>query len=228
LERDGGQWSTAGRPEDTMQDRAGGAPGGQPRSSAMPNFSVRATTTPRPRDCTRFRACHRRSEVGAEVTDTGQVLTGTAADRVRRLWSPPHGVAHGSDFFRFSLVVERIDEQERIARRAIRRGAVQGELVGRRVDHRRLYRAAGTGSRSNMVIRGMCAPEAGRTGLSENIRERPRRPVLEHSRVFRFGAGRRSRVLDRVGRHNAPQTWTRGRSGWCGSQCRPLRTTAQM
>jgi polyphosphate kinase len=123
-------------------------------------------------------------EVGADVTDLFNVLTGYSRQTAfRRLLVAPHGVRKG--------LIERIDEQARIAH-AGGEGLVQFK-VNSLVDEETcdaLYRASMAGVRVDLVIRGMCALRPGVPGLSDNIRVRSIvGRFLEHSRVFRFGVG---------------------------------------
>jgi polyphosphate kinase len=122
-------------------------------------------------------------EVGADVTDLFNVLTGYSRQTAfRRLLVAPHGVRAG--------LVERIDEQARIARAggpALVQFKVNALVDEQTIDA--LYRASRAGVRVDLVIRGMCALRPGVPGLSENIRVRSIvGRFLEHSRVFRFGA----------------------------------------
>ncbi|MFI6072824.1 RNA degradosome polyphosphate kinase [Actinoplanes sp. NPDC051343] len=123
-------------------------------------------------------------EVGADVTDLFNVLTGYSRQRsFRRLLVAPHGVRSG--------LIERIEEQARIAREG-GPGLVQFK-VNSLVDEESidaLYRASQDGVKVDLVIRGMCALRPGVPGLSDNIRVRSIvGRFLEHSRVFRFGVG---------------------------------------
>jgi polyphosphate kinase len=121
-------------------------------------------------------------EVGADVTDLFNVLTGYSRQTAyRRLLVAPHGVRRG--------LIERVEGQiERV--RAGDRGLVQFK-VNSLVDEEiidALYRASRAGVRVDLVIRGMCALRPGVPGLSDNIRVRSIvGRFLEHSRVFRFG-----------------------------------------
>nr|WP_221375955.1 RNA degradosome polyphosphate kinase [Actinoplanes polyasparticus] len=123
-------------------------------------------------------------EVGADVTDLFNVLTGYSRQRsYRRLLVAPHGVRSG--------LIERIEEQARIARaggEALVQIKVNSLVDEETIDA--LYRASQDGVRSDLIIRGMCALRPGVPGLSDNIRVRSIvGRFLEHSRVFRFGAG---------------------------------------
>ncbi|HEX8632476.1 MAG TPA: RNA degradosome polyphosphate kinase [Catenuloplanes sp.] len=123
-------------------------------------------------------------EVGADVTDLFNVLTGYSRQTAyRRLLVAPHGVRRG--------LMERIDQEvEKV--RVGQAGLVQFK-VNSLVDEElidALYRASRAGVRVDLVIRGMCALRPGVPGLSDNIRVRSIvGRFLEHSRVFRFGAG---------------------------------------
>ncbi|HEV8565973.1 MAG TPA: RNA degradosome polyphosphate kinase [Actinoplanes sp.] len=123
-------------------------------------------------------------EVGADVTDLFNVLTGYSRQTAfRRLLVAPHGVRKG--------LIERINEQARIAREggeALVQFKVNSLVDEDTIDA--LYRASRDGVRIDLIIRGMCALRPGVPGLSDNIRVRSIvGRFLEHSRVFRFGAG---------------------------------------
>jgi polyphosphate kinase len=124
------------------------------------------------------------TEVGADLTDLFNVLTGYSRQTAfRRLLVAPHGVRSG--------IIERIErEAERAQAGApalvqIKTNALVDEEI---IDA--LYRASQAGVRVDLVIRGICTLRPQVAGLSENIRVRSiLGRFLEHSRVFRFGAG---------------------------------------
>ncbi|MEJ3744211.1 RNA degradosome polyphosphate kinase [Actinomycetes bacterium KLBMP 9797] len=121
-------------------------------------------------------------EVGADVTDLFNVLTGYSRQTAyRRLLAAPHGVRAG--------IVERIEREVEHVRQG-GEGLIQikvNSLVDEEVTDA-LYRASRAGVRVDLVIRGMCTLRPGVPGLSENIRVRSiLGRFLEHSRVFRFG-----------------------------------------
>ncbi|MFF5293479.1 RNA degradosome polyphosphate kinase [Paractinoplanes globisporus] len=123
-------------------------------------------------------------EVGADVTDLFNVLTGYSRQRqYRRLLVAPHGVRAG--------LIERIEQQAEIAREggeALVQFKVNSLVDEETIDA--LYRASQVGVRADLIIRGMCALRPGVKGLSDNIRVRSIvGRFLEHSRVFRFGPG---------------------------------------
>ncbi|BBH64423.1 polyphosphate kinase [Actinoplanes sp. OR16] len=123
-------------------------------------------------------------EVGADVTDLFNVLTGYSRQTTyRRLLVAPHGVRKG--------LVERIEEQAKIARdggEALVQFKVNSLVDEQTIDA--LYKASQDGVKIDLIIRGMCSLRPGVPGLSENIRVRSIvGRFLEHSRVFRFGPG---------------------------------------
>jgi polyphosphate kinase len=121
-------------------------------------------------------------EVGADVTDLFNVLTGYSRQTAyRRLLVAPYGVRSG--------LIDRIDQQieEALAGRPALIQFKANSLVDEgTIDA--LYRASRAGVQVDLVIRGMCALRPGVAGLSDNIRVRSIvGRFLEHSRVFRFG-----------------------------------------
>jgi polyphosphate kinase len=123
-------------------------------------------------------------EVGADLTDLFNVLTGYSRQTAyRRLLVAPHGVRSG--------IIERV-EQEVAKARAGKPALVQmkaNALVDEELVDA-LYRASQAGARVDLVVRGICTLRPGVPGLSEHIRVRSIvGRFLEHSRVFRFGAG---------------------------------------
>jgi polyphosphate kinase len=123
-------------------------------------------------------------EVGADLTDLFNVLTGYSRQTAyRRLLAAPHGIRSG--------IVERVERQTELARAGV--PALVQLKVNSLVDEEvvdALYRASQAGAQVDLIIRGMCTLRPGVPGLSDNIRVRSiLGRFLEHSRVFRFGAG---------------------------------------
>jgi len=124
------------------------------------------------------------SEVGADLTDLFNVLTGYSRQTAyRRLMVAPHGVRSG--------IIERIDREiEHV--RAGSSGRIEIK-VNSIVDEEivdTLYRASQAGVDVDLVIRGICTLRPGVPGLSDRIRVRSIvGRFLEHSRVLRFGNG---------------------------------------
>ena len=114
------------------------------------------------------------------------MLTGYSRQTAyRRLLVAPYGVRSG--------IVNRIEAQTALARAGepalvqIKVNALVDEEV---IDA--LYRASAAGVRIDLLVRGMCTLRPGVPGLSENIRVRSiLGRFLEHSRIYRFGVGRR-------------------------------------
>nr|WP_310418816.1 RNA degradosome polyphosphate kinase [Catenuloplanes niger] len=144
-------------------------------------------------------------EVGADVTDLFNVLTGYSRQTAyRRLLVAPHGVRAG--------LIDRVNRQVERAQRGL--PTLVQIKVNSLVDEEfidALYRASRAGVRIEVVVRGMCALRPGVPGLSENIRVRSIvGRFLEHSRIFRFGPGP-SRADVEAGRHEEPAEF------WIGS-----------
>ena len=150
-------------------------------------------------------------EVGADLTDLFNVLTGYSRQTAyRRLLVAPHGVRAG--------LIERIERAgpDRPRRRR-GPGPVQGELAGRRGDHRR-------------ALPGLAGRRAGRPDHPRHVRAAPgragpvgqhpgpldRRPVPGALPGLPVRRRRRRRVLDRLGRPDAPQPRPPGRGAGAG------------
>ncbi|MBN1172140.1 MAG: polyphosphate kinase 1, partial [Micromonosporaceae bacterium] len=123
-------------------------------------------------------------EVGADLTDLFNVLTGYSRQTVyRRLLVAPHGVRCG--------IIERIDREAQYA--SSRRTGLIRMKVNAIVDEATidaLYRASQAGVRVELTVRGICTLRPGVRGLSDSIRVRSIvGRFLEHSRVFHFGNG---------------------------------------
>src|SRR3954471_11216535 len=123
-------------------------------------------------------------EVGADVTDLFNVLTGYSRQTsYRSILVAPYGVRRG--------IVRRI-EDEIEAHREGKADARVRMKVNSIVDEQvidALYRASQAGVPVDIVVRGICAIRPGRACLSENIHVRSiLGRFLEHSRVFQFGA----------------------------------------
>jgi polyphosphate kinase len=138
-------------------------------------------------------------EVGADLTDLFNVLSGYSRQTsYRRLLVAPHGVRGG--------IVERIEREAKLASEggpALLQIKVNSLVDEEVVDA--LYKASRAGVRIDLVIRGICTLRPGVPGLSETIRVRSiLGRFLEHSRVFRFGAGRGP---GEIGSDEDPEVW---------------------
>jgi polyphosphate kinase len=121
------------------------------------------------------------AEVGADLTDLFNVLTGYARHgEYRRILVSPQGIRNG--------IVERIEAEVELARQGLHSGIRMkvNSLVDEQIIDA-LYRASIAGVPVSIVVRGICALKAGVEGLSENIEVRSiLGRFLEHSRVFHF------------------------------------------
>jgi len=123
-----------------------------------------------------------RPEIGADVTDLFNVLTGLSRQRTfRRLIVAPHGMR--------SRVIEMIDRE--IAHAEAGRPARIVLKINAIVDPAciaALYRASTAGVEVEMIVRGICSLQPGLPGISERIHVRSVvGDFLEHSRIWGFG-----------------------------------------
>ncbi len=125
-----------------------------------------------------------RPEIGADVTDLFNVLTGLSRQRTfRRLLVAPHSMRSG-----FIDLVER-----EIAHAAAGRPARIVLKLNAIVDVpviEALYRAASAGVDIDLIVRGASSIQPGLPGISERIRVRSIvGEFLEHSRIWGFANG---------------------------------------
>jgi len=125
-----------------------------------------------------------RPEIGADVTDLFNVLTGLSRQRsFRRLLVAPHSARSG--------FLELVDRE--IAHAAAGRPARIVLKVNAIVDTpviEALYRASSAGVAIDCIVRGACSLQPGLAGVSERIRVRSIvGEFLEHSRIWGFENG---------------------------------------
>src|SRR4051812_2343787 len=125
-----------------------------------------------------------RPEIGADVTDLFNVLTGLSRQRTfRRLLVAPHSLRQG-----FIDLVER-----EISHAAAGRPAHIVLKLNAIVDVpviEALYRAASAGVDIDLIVRGACSIQPGLPGISERIHVRSIiGEFLEHSRIWGFTNG---------------------------------------
>jgi polyphosphate kinase len=125
-----------------------------------------------------------RPEIGADVTDLFNVLTGLSRQRsFRRLLVAPHSLRS-----RFLELVEREVAHARAGREA-RIVLKLNALVDVTVIEA-LYAATQAGVRLELVVRGACSLQPGLPGVSENAHVRSIiGEFLEHSRIWGFTNG---------------------------------------
>ena len=125
-----------------------------------------------------------RPEIGADVTDLFNVLTGLSRQRTfRRLLVAPHSLRSG-----FLALVER-EVAHAAAGRPARITLKLNAIVDTPVIEA-LYRAAGAGVDIDLIVRAACSLQPGIPGISERIRVRSIiGEFLEHSRIWGFANG---------------------------------------
>jgi polyphosphate kinase len=127
-----------------------------------------------------------RPEIGEDVTDLFNVLTGLSRQRTfRRLFVAPTGLRD-----QFIRLVEREIEHVQAGRGG--RIVLKMNALVDRASIEALYRASGAGVEVELIIRGACTLIPGVRGLSETTRVRSIvGEFLEHARIWRFENGGR-------------------------------------
>ncbi len=125
-----------------------------------------------------------RPELGADVTDLFNVLTGLSRQQeFRRLLVAPHSLRR-----RFLQLVDREIEHARLGREA--RIVVKVNAVVDTPSIEALYGASQAGVRVDIISRAACSLQPGLAGVSEGITVRSIvGEFLEHSRIFGFANG---------------------------------------
>jgi polyphosphate kinase len=128
------------------------------------------------------------SELGADVTDLFNVLTGHSRQTsYRKLLVAPAKIRSG--------MIELIDgERQRHLEHGDGRIVVKCNAIVDPASIDALYRASAAGVPIDLIVRGMCSVRPGVAGVSETIRVRSVvGRFLEHSRIFAFGRDERER-----------------------------------
>jgi polyphosphate kinase len=125
-----------------------------------------------------------RPELGADVTDLFNVLTGLSRQRTfRRLLVAPHSLRS-----RFLELVDREIEHATLGHEA--RIVLKMNAIVDRPAIEALYRASRAGVRVDVIARGACSLLPGVKGVSEGITVRSIvGEFLEHSRIWEFANG---------------------------------------
>ena len=125
-----------------------------------------------------------RPEIGEDVTDLFNVLTGLSRQRdFRRLFVAPSGLRD-----HFLRLVEREIGHIQAGRPA--RVVLKMNALVDRACIEALYRASGAGVQIDLIVRGACTLVPGVRGLSESTRVRSIiGEFLEHARIWRFENG---------------------------------------
>ncbi len=125
-----------------------------------------------------------RPEIGADVTDLFNVLTGLSRQRTfRRLLVAPHSMRSS-----FLGLVDREVAHAAAGRPA--RIVVKSNAVVDKPVIEALYRASMAGVDIDLIVRGACSLQPGLPGISERIRVRSIiGEFLEHSRIWGFANG---------------------------------------
>ena len=128
------------------------------------------------------------SQIGADVTDLFNVLTGHSRQtKYRKLLVAPASLRSG--------LIELIDEERRRQEsHADGRIVIKCNAIVDPASMAALYAASAAGVQIDLIVRGMCSVRPGVAGTSETIHVRSVvGRYLEHSRIFAFGSGDRER-----------------------------------
>ncbi|MEO5884659.1 MAG: RNA degradosome polyphosphate kinase [Candidatus Limnocylindrales bacterium] len=125
-----------------------------------------------------------RPEIGADITDLFNVLTGLSRQRTfRRLLVAPHSMRTG-----FLELVDREVAHAAAGRHA--RIVVKSNAIVDTPVIEALYRASMAGVDIDLIVRGACSIQPGLPGISDRIRVRSIiGEFLEHSRIWGFENG---------------------------------------
>jgi polyphosphate kinase len=128
-------------------------------------------------------------EIAADLADLFNYLTGFGRPaNFRKLLVAPFTLRQ-----RLIEEIRDVADAARAGRRARIRIKVNGLTHTEVIDE--LYAASGAGARIDLLVRGVCSLRPGVPGLSDGIRVRSvLGRFLEHSRVFHFETGDRSRI----------------------------------
>ena len=125
-----------------------------------------------------------REEIGADVSDLFNVLTGfSTQDEYRKIWTAPGSLRRH--------MIEKIEaEIDRHYERGNGYLAFKANALVDRVVIRALYKASRAGVKVDLLVRGACCLRPGVPEWSENIRVFSLvGRFLEHSRIYQFGQG---------------------------------------
>ena len=125
-----------------------------------------------------------RPEIGADVTDLFNVLTGLSRQRTfRRILVAPHSLRAG-----FVALVDR--EIAHVAAGREARIVIKTNAIVDGPSIEALYRASAAGVSVDLIVRGACSLQPGLPGISEHVRVRSIvGEFLEHSRIWGFTNG---------------------------------------
>jgi polyphosphate kinase len=140
-------------------------------------------------------------DLGQDLTNLFNYLTGFGRQATfRRIVASPHGVR--------AWCLAEIEREAAAGTAGHITIKVNGLTDPEVIDA--LYRASGTGTKIELIVRGLCSLRPSVPGLSENITVRSIvGRFLEHSRIYRFGrpstsveAGEEGRRADGAGDHD--------------------------